>query len=280
MNTLIKRTISGAVYVLIIILTIFAGQLLGNEYVGHWIFGLVFGAIGICGTLEVIRNLAKHGIHCNETLAVGLGIICYALVFCCSTVAAEGLFLLPVTAMKALPAILMFSFIAQLWSKDEQPMTALLYNLLPSLWVMVPLGLSSHIHGSNPWTLMSIFLLIWSNDTFAYLTGMLLGRHKMWQRHSPNKTWEGTIGGALCTIAIALIVGPLLFPNHETGNYLHLTTLALTCSVIGTLGDLVESMFKRYCGVKDSGNIMPGHGGILDRFDSFLMVVPFIMLFV
>ena len=140
---------------------------------------------------------------------------------------------------------------------------------------MVPLGMMSDLHSTSAGILMMVFILIWVNDSFAYMTGMLLGRHKMWERHSPKKTWEGTVGGALFCIATAVIVGPIV-GGHELLNRLDWAVIGLLCSVIGTLGDLVESMFKRSCGVKDSGNIMPGHGGVLDRFDSILMAVPFV----
>ena len=128
--------------------------------------------------------------------------------------------------------------------------------------------------------MMMVFVLIWVNDTFAYLTGMMFGRHKMWERHSPNKTWEGTIGGLLFCVATAIVTGSFFFDFFD--NYYCIfdwVVIGVICSVAGTLGDLVESMFKRFCGVKDSGNIMPGHGGLLDRFDSLLLAVPFIQAY-
>ena len=98
----------------------------------------------------------------------------------------------------------------------------------------------------------------------------------MWQRHSPGKTWEGTIIGVLITLLVAYFVGPLF--NSAIAWY-HWLVLGLICSVIDTLGDLVESMLKRSVGMKDSGTIMPGHGGFLDRFDSLLIATPFVFVY-
>ena len=119
------------------------------------------------------------------------------------------------------------------------------------------------------WPPLSIFILIWCNDTFAYLTGRLLGKHKLFERISPKKTWEGFIGGLL----FAVLAGVLLAYFLEW-SYIKMITYGIVVGAIGTAGDLVESMLKRNVGVKDSGNILPGHGGILDRFDAVLFVVP------
>ena len=127
--------------------------------------------------------------------------------------------------------------------------------------------------------LMMCIIMVWVNDSFAYMGGSLLGKHKMWPKHSPGKTWEGTAIGVAACVAVGIFVGPLFnaFPYRPIGWPVWLM-LALVCSIIGTLGDLVESMLKRSVGLKDSGNIMPGHGGFLDRFDSLLMIIPFATL--
>ncbi|MBP5189303.1 MAG: phosphatidate cytidylyltransferase, partial [Bacteroidales bacterium] len=174
------------------------------------------------------------------------------------------------------PVLYLTTFLVQLWHNDSEPFTTVGHTLLPSIWIMTPLALLNEVQSVGAGLTMMIFILIWVNDSFAYITGMLLGKHKMWERHSPNKTWEGTIGGVVFCIAAAIFVGPLFYPHIHIMVW---AIIGLICSVVGTLGDLVESMFKRYCGVKDSGNIMPGHGGVLDRFDSILMAVPFVLLF-
>jgi phosphatidate cytidylyltransferase len=151
------------------------------------------------------------------------------------------------------------------------------------LYVITPfcLLLTSYSSGSywssinNSYIILGFFFLIWSNDTFAYLVGITIGRNKLLERISPKKSWEGFIGGVVCTQGIAYLLSIFI---SEPGP-LHWHAIALIVSVTGTLGDLVESMFKRTLGVKDSGNILPGHGGILDRFDAVLISAPFVVVY-
>jgi phosphatidate cytidylyltransferase len=123
---------------------------------------------------------------------------------------------------------------------------------------------------------MGIFWLIWTNDTMAYLIGSQIGRRKLFERISPKKTWEGTIGGAICTVLMAWAIS-LYFNDFSTAQWLAVGAMV---GIFGTLGDLVESMLKRSIGVKDSGTLLPGHGGLLDRFDSFLFVVVWVWVVV
>ena len=128
------------------------------------------------------------------------------------------------------------------------------------------------------WTLpLSVFVFLWINDTGAYLCGSLLGKHKLFPRISPGKSWEGSIGGGILVMIVAVLVWYLLeqYDQNALGlNALEWAGLGLVIVVFGTWGDLVESLFKRTLGIKDSGNILPGHGGMLDRFDSSLMAIP------
>jgi phosphatidate cytidylyltransferase len=133
------------------------------------------------------------------------------------------------------------------------------------------------------WVLLIFaFLLIWVNDIFAYLTGISIGRHKLFPRISPKKTIEGSIGGAVFTMLFAyflnrFVLNVFFFDNYMTD--IQVLFLALGVVVFGTLGDLTESMIKRHAGVKDSGHIIPGHGGILDRFDATFMAMPFVFIY-
>lgn len=122
----------------------------------------------------------------------------------------------------------------------------------------------------NPILPLSIFIFTWINDTGAYCTGMLFGKHRLFERISPKKSWEGSIGGGAFSIIAAIIMAHF-FPFMTLGVWIG---LALTIVIFGTWGDLTESLLKRTLGIKDSGNILPGHGGMLDRFDSTLMAVP------
>lgn len=190
-------------------------------------------------------------------------------------------------------AVVFLIFIAGLL--DDKPDTVLniAYTLMGIVYAVVPFMLlllisatnSPHLSGYNnvpaltqdlaPYNfhyVLGIILLIWASDTGAYLVGSLIGKHKLYERISPGKTWEGSIGAAIINIGCAYVIS-LWFPELA---FMHWASISVLVSIFGTIGDLVESMLKRQAGVKDSGKIMPGHGGILDRFDSLLFVSPFI----
>lgn len=141
-----------------------------------------------------------------------------------------------------------------------------------AIMAIIPLILSSICDGLAIWRgiyFLFYLLLVWGNDVFAYLVGVTMGRHKMCERLSPKKSWEGFVGGVLGSLAVGALGA--YFTDSNYGMWLG---LALVVSLSSVLGDLVESMFKRDAGVKDSGNIMPGHGGILDRFDALILSAP------
>lgn len=280
MNKFLIRTLSGAVYVAIVVCSIFLGKWTDNALLGNAVFACVFFVIGIIGIYEYVHNLELKGVKSNKPMAFIAGIATYVAL---TIFPNDGtcpdpitLYFFAMIMVGLVPVLYLTTFLVQLWRNDNEPFTTVGHTLLPSIWIMTPLALLNDVQSVGAGLTMMIFILIWVNDSFAYITGMLLGKHKMWERHSPNKTWEGTIGGALFCIAAAILAGPRFAPEIH---FLGWAVIGLICSVAGTLGDLVESMFKRYCGVKDSGNIMPGHGGVLDRFDSILMAVPFVLLF-
>ena len=176
------------------------------------------------------------------------------------------------------PALFGLSAIVQLWHHSEQPFRDAAYTMVPLLYASLPLALmSAMVADLGDHALLMVVAMVWVNDSGAYIGGSLFGKHKMWPRHSPGKTWEGTAFGVLVAAVFGLFVGPLMVPSVA---WYHWLAIALICSVVGTLGDLVESMLKRSVGVKDSGNIMPGHGGFLDRFDSLLVIMPFVSIYI
>ncbi len=142
------------------------------------------------------------------------------------------------------------------------------------LMTKIPFGIA----GYNPKIFIGIFILIWVNDTFAYIVGKSIGKHKLFERISPKKTIEGFIGGMFFALIASYLISKYYIHGSEINQYIWLG-FALIVSIFGTIGDLVESKFKRIAGVKDSGIIMPGHGGVLDRLDSVIFVAPFIFLF-
>ncbi|NOY49327.1 MAG: phosphatidate cytidylyltransferase [Chlorobi bacterium] len=149
------------------------------------------------------------------------------------------------------------------------------------IFVVVPFGLmnslfySHQIDGLQSGILIGMFVIIWTNDVFAYLTGSKFGRHKLFEKHSPKKSWEGSVGGFVFAQASAYIMS-IFYPQLSIIDWL---VLAAIISVSGTYGDLAESLLKRNAGVKDSGNIFPGHGGVLDRFDAVLFATPFVFVY-
>lgn len=279
MNKLLVRTISGAVYVALVLLSIYSYALIQSRKVGFVIFVAFFFLVAMVGVYEVFKNLRKKGESVNQPMGWVVAIVTYMI----ATVSAVSSSVVSFNLLGMLPMLWLLVALTQLWRHDERPFATIGYSLLPTLWVVLPLALLQRLWILHPFLVLMVFVALWVNDTFAYLTGMAIGKHHMWVRHSPNKTWEGTIGGAVfCMVAVATM-GCLCYNSEHfyAGEiaWWQWLCVGLLCSVAGTLGDLTESMFKRFCGVKDSGNIMPGHGGVLDRFDSVLMSVPIVMSF-
>lgn len=171
-------------------------------------------------------------------------------------------------------------FVLELFSHSREPFRNLAFVFMGILYISLPLSLLNFltIHdGQYDYTyLLGIVLLTWSNDTAAYVVGSRFGRRKLFARISPKKTWEGSNGGALVTLAVGLALH-VIFPQFSLYGWLGLSLIVI---VFGSIGDLVESMLKRSIKVKDSGNLLPGHGGLLDRFDSFIFCLPFAVAYV
>ena len=180
---------------------------------------------------------------------------------------------------------LIYLMVAELYLKQEDPVNDWAYTMMSQLYIALPFSLLNVLAFQSDadgvhyvWTVpLSVFVFLWINDTGAYLCGSLLGKHKLFPRISPGKSWEGSIGGGILVIIVAVLVWYLLeqYEQNALGlSALEWAGLGLVIVVFGTWGDLVESLFKRTLGIKDSGNILPGHGGMLDRFDSSLMAIP------
>lgn len=179
---------------------------------------------------------------------------------------------------------LVYLFVSELYAKSENAVNDWAYTMLGQMYVALPLSMinvlafNAATDGSirfNYIIPLSIFIFLWTNDTGAYCTGSLIGRHKLFPRVSPAKSWEGSIGGAVLVMAASWIVGTYAMDHGaDVLTVPQWLGLGLVVVVFGTWGDLVESLFKRTLGIKDSGTILPGHGGMLDRFDSSLMAMP------
>jgi phosphatidate cytidylyltransferase len=180
---------------------------------------------------------------------------------------------------------LIYLMVAELYLKQEDPVNDWAYTMMSQLYIALPFSLLNVLAFQSDadgihyvWTVpLSVFVFLWINDTGAYLCGSLLGKHKLFPRISPGKSWEGSIGGGILVMIVAVLVWYLLeqYEQNALGlSALEWAGLGLVIVIFGTWGDLVESLFKRTLGIKDSGNILPGHGGMLDRFDSSLMAIP------
>lgn len=270
------RTVSAIVYVALFLGSIYSGKLLGNELVGDIIFSafLLFVACGC--TFEFFRIVGQQGAMPCRPLGYAYVVVTLAALLCLSLFSSMKGYVLFGIGMTMLPIAFGVAAIVQLWYHGEQPFRDAAYTLVPMLYAAIPVGLMPMLHeGYN--VLVMVLILVWMNDNGAYMGGSLLGKHKMWERHSPGKTWEGTAIGVVITLVTAYFVGPLF--NNAIAWYQWLA-IGFICSVIDTLGDLVESMLKRSVGMKDSGKIMPGHGGFLDRFDSLLIAVPMTFVYI
>jgi len=172
-------------------------------------------------------------------------------------------------------------FISELYLKRQNPIHSLAYSLLGQMYIALPFALANYLvfayePGSYRYVyVLALLVFIWVNDTFAYLTGMTFGKHRLFERISPKKSWEGFIGGALVSIASSLIFAHF-YPNLSLVLWMGFAAVTV---VFGTWGDLFESLIKRTLGVKDSGNMIPGHGGILDRFDSTIFAIPAVFIY-
>jgi phosphatidate cytidylyltransferase len=191
-----------------------------------------------------------------------------------------------------------YLFCSGLFTRNEDPIHDWAYAMMSQMYIALPFSCLAILAfrgyadtGMVVYNMLlpvSIFVFLWINDTGAYCTGSLLGRHKLFPRVSPGKSWEGSVGGAVLVLLVAVLMS-YIDENNLLSSFGCMPTglslfewmgLGLIVVIFGTLGDLVESLFKRTLGIKDSGNILPGHGGMLDRFDSSLMAIPAAVVYI
>ena len=240
------------------------------------LFGLVTG-LTIWEFTGLVND--RDGVTVNQLIATVAGVYFFlAMAGFCSGMTPPSVFLPYLVT-------LIYLMVSELYLKQEDPVHNWAYTMMSQLYIALPfsmlnvLAFQSDAEGVHyVWTLpLSVFVFLWINDTGAYLCGSLLGKHKLFPRISPGKSWEGSIGGGILVMIVAVLVWYLLeqYEQNALGlSALEWAGLGLVIVIFGTWGDLVESLFKRTLGIKDSGHILPGHGGMLDRFDSSLMAIP------
>lgn len=262
MNNFTIRTITGFFFVVVLI-----GSILLSPYA----YLVVFLAI-LTGTLLEFYKLVLLK---NVKPLVYFGLFCGFAMFILTFFHASGL-----TGHNYLLLLLPLFFVipfAGLFMKDGDPFSNIVWTLFGLFYIAIPLSLLNYIrfHEDTALNLIFYFLIVWTYDSAAYLVGITLGKHRLFERISPKKSWEGAIGGAILTLIITWLISGYF---SSMSPYLWMI-LAGIIVLAGTLGDLTESLFKRGIGVKDSGNMLPGHGGFLDRFDAILLTSPFVFTF-
>ena len=266
-KNLIKRSVSAIVFLLVLL-----SGIIFNEY----LYIIIFTLITVIAQAELYIMFEKQGYSPQKFYGIFIGLVIFILTF----LVAQGK--VPATSYFIAIFLIIFLFILELYHDREHHFRSIAFTVFGIVYIVIPLSTLNFIAYSgindDQYTyqyLLAMFILIWINDSGAYLIGSLIGKRKLFERVSPKKTWEGTIGGLLSAFIAAYILS-----NFFTGlNLIQWLIFAVVVVVFGTYGDLVESQLKRRAGVKDSGKIMPGHGGLLDRFDSTFFVAPMIFLY-
>lgn len=265
-SNFLQRAITGVIFVAVLV-----GCILG----GSISFTILFALISAL-TINEFGNIVNRMEHMrmNKPISILAGLFLFLCFGYIGVVPGANEIFIPYLFL------ILYLFISELYKKQSNPLNNWAYAMMSQIYIALSFALLNVLayHSSatesvsqyNPILPLSIFIFNWVNDTGAYCTGMLFGKHRLFERISPKKSWEGSIGGAVFSI-IAAIVLAHFFTFLSTGVWIG---LGLTVVVFGTWGDLTESLMKRTLGIKDSGNILPGHGGMLDRFDSTLMAVP------
>ena len=270
MNNFIVRTITGVLFVTAIVTCFLRAEAM------ILLFALVTGL-----TIWEFTGLVNE----REHITVNRMICTVAGVYFFLAMAGYNSGLTPASVFIPYLVSIIYLLIAELYLIHDDPIGDWAYTMMSQLYIALPFSLLNVLaFRSTGYDIqytylipLSVFVFLWINDTGAYLCGSLLGKHKLFPRISPGKSWEGSIGGGFLVVAIAVLIWYLTdqYGVNDLGlNAYEWAGLGLTVVIFGTWGDLVESLFKRTLGIKDSGNILPGHGGMLDRFDSSLLAIP------
>jgi phosphatidate cytidylyltransferase len=275
MSTFQRRTITAVIFAAIMLLGVFGQELT---------FKILFGIITLGCLWEFLELMLKgeQYLFWRKILGILIGITPFIFVSFGMFGGGGDVRVLNFITYVSLTLGFVLTYttiIIELFLKSERPFLNIGINTLGLLYIGIPFALLIHLCYLWGWfntqVPAGILFLTWTNDSGAYLVGSIRGKTPFFPRHSPKKTWEGTIGGVVLCLIFAFVLS-MFFKQLSLIDWLF---IAVIVGVFGTLGDLVESMLKRSVGVKDSGKIMPGHGGFLDRFDAFLFSIPFVFVY-
>jgi len=266
MNESLKRLLSGAVYVALL--------LIATSY-SVTTFYILFGIFMLIAIYEFCEL-----VHINKILPIVIGGLSFYTAILFKTNKTNDILVLIATLFVSTKCLLL------LFNSKKEKLDSISKYVYLTGYIILPFLIISKIPFAynifKPKIIISIFILIWTNDTFAYIVGKSIGKHKLLEKISPKKTVEGFIGGIVFSVIAGILISKFYFqpkPHYLYTSLVIWSISAIIISIFSTLGDLIESKFKRIAGVKDSGAIMPGHGGILDRLDSIIFVAPFVYLF-
>lgn len=272
MNNFIARTITGVLFVAILVACFLEAKAM------VLLFALITGL-----TLWEYSGLVNQwdDIQVNRFISTVAGVyLFFAMAGFCTRMANGSVFIPYLITI-------LYLIISELFTQAPNPINNWAYTMFGQMYIALPFSTINILAFQTGSTVeynyllpLSVFIFLWVNDTGAYCTGSLLGRHKLFPRVSPAKSWEGSIGGAFFVLVAAAVIGYLTADTEKSISIPIWMGLGLVVVVFGTFGDLVESLFKRTLGIKDSGNILPGHGGMLDRFDSSLTAIPASVIYI
>lgn len=269
MKKLVTRTITGFVLVLLMLAAIIASQ---------YTYAVLFLLMLAGGLTEFFKFYEQSEVKPQRGLSY---LISFSL-FITSFFIAQGA--ISANYFLAIACLLLLIMSAELYRKQAKPVENIAVTIFSIIYLALPLSLTNYLvfsdlfpnHTYAPQLLVALFVLIWTHDSGAYLFGVSMGKHRLFERISPKKSWEGAAGGTLTSIGAAFILARYIPEIQLT----HWIAISILTAVSSTFGDLTESMFKRHFQVKDSGHLLPGHGGILDRFDSILFAIPVIVVYI
>lgn len=258
---------------------LFGAVFIGALVWSKWSAGAALAIVMLGGLVEFYRLCRKRGYEPMYSVGVATSVALFVLAF---TVLAQWGSPATDTSARVVLGVILYTmlivptaFVCELWRKSETPIANIATTIMGVVYVALPMAMLLFIPQLlvgkwSAWALLAFISIIWVNDIFAYLFGVSFGKHRLCERISPKKSWEGFFGGLAGAVGVALLFGHLF-----GGNLLVWGGLGAVTALAGVAGDLVESMMKREADVKDSGKMMPGHGGFLDRFDALLLAVPF-----